>query len=93
MRTPTGIASSVSVVEVPFGWVSALNWYLLAQALESQQETQRAENYMKRWDTFLAGIGGKMGGRDPITRQPVVPEPPAAAPMPVPAAAMAQPGG
>jgi hypothetical protein len=91
MRVPVPVVNSTSVVEVPLAWASTLNWYLLGNALESQQETQRAENYLKRWEGFLKGL--QMGARDPITRQPVLPEPPAATPMPQPAAAGQQFGG
>jgi hypothetical protein len=91
MRVPVAVVNSTSVVEVPLAWSATLNWYVLGNALESQQETGRADVYHKRWEGFLKGL--QMGGRDPITRQPVLPEPAAAAPMPMPAAAQQQLAG
>jgi len=68
-RSPITITSSTSIVEVPLGWVSLLNTYLLAMCRESENEYQRSSQLLQQFDAACAGIARSFGGRDPILRR------------------------
>lgn len=67
-RSPVTITDSTSVVEVPLGWVSLLNTYLLAQCRQSENEDQVAARLLKEFDVAVEGIRRVFASKDFLTR-------------------------
>ena len=63
-RQPTAIANSTSCIEVPRGWISLLETYVLGQARQAQKRFQEGDKLLANFDRGCAAINA-----DPNWRQ------------------------
>ena len=81
-RSPSSITASTSLVEVPLGWVSLLNTYVLSQARQFQGEYQVSQALLMEFTQLVGEIRQTFGGREPVTARAMA-ETPATVGVPI----------